>query len=169
MRKTFTLRLWLTLLVAVATTLCRAQQMPVNFTVEQKQVSPTEVDVLFTAKIDKGWHVYSTDIPDGGPQSAVMHTEVAEGATPMGSMQKKGKEITEDDKVFGMRLRYFENSVTFIQKYKVTGKTYHIKGYLEYGACNDEMCMPPSTVEFDYTGKGPDEAPPAAPQKEEPK
>ena len=169
MRKSFTLRLWLTLLVAVATTLCRAQQMPVNFTVEQKQVSPTEVDVLFTAKIDKGWHVYSTDIPDGGPQSAVMHTEVAEGATPMGSMQKKGKEITEDDKVFGMRLRYFENSVTFIQKYKVTGKTYHIKGYLEYGACNDEMCMPPSTVEFDYTGKGPDEAPPAAPQKEEPK
>ena len=97
MRKTFTLRLWLTLLVAVATTLCRAQMpMPVNFTVEQKQVSPTEVDVLFTAKIDKGWHVYSTDIPDGGPQSAVMHTEVAEGATPMGAMLKQGKEVNAE-------------------------------------------------------------------------
>ena len=138
-----------------------------KFSVQQKQVSPTEVDVLFTAKIDKGWHVYSTDIPDGGPQSAVMHTEKAEGAQPMGALIKQGKEISEDDKIFGMRVRYFENNVTFVQKYKITGKTYQINGYLEYGACNDEMCMPPSTVDFDFSGKGPEEAPAPEPQQKE--
>ena len=145
----------------------QAQEMPVKFTTQQKQVSPTEVNVMFTAKIDKGWHVYSTDIPEGGPQSAVMHTEKAEGAQPVGGLIKQGKEISEDDKIFDMKVRYFENNVTFIQKYKITGKTYNIKGYLEYGACNDEMCMPPSTVEFEYSGKGPEDAPAAEPQKEE--
>ena len=141
--------------------------MPVKFSVQQKQVSPTEVDVVFTAKIDKGWHVYSTNIPDGGPTAATMHTEKAEGAQPMGGLIKQGKEVSEDDQIFGMRLSYFENAVTFIQKYKITAKTYNIKGYLEYGACNDEMCMPPSTVEFEYSGKGPEEAPAAEPAKDE--
>ena len=149
-------------------TAASAQEMPVKFTVQQKQVSPTEVDVVFTAKIDKGWHVYSTNIPDGGPTAATLHTDKAEGAQPMGALIKQGKEISEDDQIFGMRLSYFENAVTFIQKYKITAKTYNIKGYLEYGACNDEMCMPPSTVDFEYSGKGPEEAPAAEPAKEEP-
>ena len=135
---------------------------------QQQQVSPTEVDVVFTANIDQGWHVYSTNIPDGGPTAATLHTDKAEGAQPMGTLIKQGKEISEDDQIFGMRLSYFENAVTFIQKYKITAKTYNIKGYLEYGACNDEMCMPPSTVDFEYSGKGPEEAPAAEPAKEEP-
>ena len=158
----------LLLLTLFLFTAASAQEMPVKFTVQQKQVSPTEVDVVFTAKIDKGWHVYSTNIPDGGPTAATLHTDKAEGAQPMGALIKQGKEISEDDQIFGMRLSYFENAVTFIQKYKITAKTYNIKGYLEYGACNDEMCMPPSTVDFEYSGKGPEEAPAAEPAKEEP-
>ncbi|MBQ6227459.1 MAG: thioredoxin family protein [Prevotella sp.] len=158
----------LLLLTLFLFTAASAQEMPVKFTVQQKQVSPTEVDVVFTAKIDKGWHVYSTNIPDGGPTAATMHTDKAEGAQPMGALIKQGKEISEDDQIFGMRLSYFENAVTFIQKYKITAKAYNIKGYLEYGACNDEMCMPPSTVDFEYSGKGPEEAPAAEPAKEEP-
>ena len=161
------MRLLLFTLTLLLTTTAGAQEMPVKFSVQQKQVSPTEVDVVFTAKIDKGWHVYSTNIPDGGPTAATMHTEKAEGAQPMGGLIKQGKEVSEDDQIFGMRLSYFENAVTFIQKYKITAKTYNIKGYLEFGACNDEMCMPPSTVEFEYSGKGPEEAPAAEPAKDE--
>ena len=161
------MRLLLFTLTLLLTTTAGAQEMPVKFSVQQKQVSPTEVDVVFTAKIDKGWHVYSTNIPDGGPTAATMHTEKAEGAQPMGGLIKQGKEISEEDQIFGMRLSYFENAVTFIQKYKITAKTYNIKGYLEFGACNDEMCMPPSTVEFEYSGKGPEEAPAAEPAKDE--
>ena len=59
------------------------------------------------------------------------------------------------DNMFGMKLRFFEHSVQFVQKVKFTKPNYSIKGYLEFGACNDEMCMPPTNVEFNYKGKSP--------------
>ena len=136
-------------------------QDPTHFRVSQKQVSPTEVEVIFSGTIEKGWHVYSTGLADDGPISATVTTEKAEGAKPKGKLIPKGKEINTFDKVFEQNLRYFENSVQFVQKYEITGKTYHIKGFLEYGCCNDEMCMPPGNVEFDYQGKGPEDAPEA--------
>ena len=136
--------------------LALAQGNPAHFSVQQKQVSPTEIDVVFSGKIDEGWHVYSTGLATG-PISATLHTEKAEGAKAVGSLKAQGHEINIYDNMFGMKLRYFENSVKFIQRYKITGKTYSIKGYLEYGICNDEMCMPPSQVEFRYTGKGVEE------------
>ena len=160
----------LTLLLMSVSAVAMAQmEMPVKFTASQKQNSPEEVVVSFKASIDKGWHVYSTGLPADGPTSAELVTEVAEGAQPVGKLTHIGKEISEDDPIFGMKLRFFENNVTFQQKYKITGKTYRIKGYLNYGACNDEMCMPPSTVEFDYKGNGPDDAPAPEPAKEEEK
>ncbi|WP_314666077.1 protein-disulfide reductase DsbD family protein [Prevotella aurantiaca] len=134
-------------------------QNPVRFSVQQKKVSPTEVDVIFTGKIDAGWHVYSTGIPAGGPTSASLTTEKAEGAQAVGKLTPRGKEVNVFEKMFEMKVRYFEHNVSFIQKYKITGKTYKISGYLEYGACNEEMCMPPSTVEFNFTGNGPADAP----------
>lgn len=140
-----------------------AQQNPVHFSVQQKQVSPTEVEVVFTAKIDQGWHVYSTNLPADGPTSASLHVDKAEGLTPVGKLTTRGKELNVYDKTFEMKLRYFENSVGFVQRYKITAKTYSIKGYLEYGACNDEMCLPPTQVEFNFKGNGPASAPAATP------
>lgn len=152
----------LTALLAVFALGASAQmQEPVHVSVQQKQVSPTEVDVIFTAKIDNGWHVYSTGLPSGGPISATVTTEKAEGAQAAGKLQAKGKELSNYDKLFEMKLRYFENAVSFVQRYKITGKTYHIKGYLEYGACNDQNCLPPTQVEFDFKGNGPANAPDA--------
>ena len=133
-------------------------QNPVSFTVQQKQVSPTEVNVVFTGKIAPGWHVYSTGLPDDGPISATLTTEKAEGAQPAGKLTPQGKEISQFDELFGMKLRFFENNVTFVQKYKITGETYNIKGFLEYGACNDQNCLPPTQVEFDFKGNGPKDA-----------
>lgn len=131
-----------------------AAQNPVIFSVSQKRVSPTEVDVIFTGRIQPGWHVYSTGLPADGPTSATITTEKATGAQPQGSLKAQGKEISEFDDMFGMKLRYFENNVTFVQRYKVTGDKYDIKGFLEYGACNDQTCMPPTSVEFSYNGEG---------------
>ncbi len=150
----------LTMLFAVATIWAQMQN-PTHFKVSQKQVSPTEVEVIFSGTIENGWHVYSTGLGDDGPISATVTTEKAEGAKPKGKLIPKGKEINTFDKVFEQNLRYFENSVQFVQKYEITGKTYHIAGFLEYGCCNDEMCMPPGNVEFDYQGKGPEDAPEA--------
>ncbi len=134
-------------------------QDPVHFSVSQKQVSPSEVDVIFTGRIDKGWHVYSTGLPDDGPISATLTSEASEGAKADGKLKAQGNEINHFDNLFGMKLRYFENSVTFVQRYKLTAEKYHIKGFLEYGACNDQNCLPPTQVEFDFTGTGtPDKA-----------
>ena len=158
-----TMRTILLTMVMVLSALVAKAQMdePATFTVQKKQVSSTEVEVIFKGVIEAGWHVYSTGLPAGGPISATLTTDNAEGAKPMGALKAVGKEISGFDSNFNMQLRYFENSVTFIQKYQITGKTYNIKGYLEYGACNDENCTPPMTVDFAYTGEGPADAPEA--------
>jgi thiol:disulfide interchange protein DsbD len=155
----------LTMMLALFTMAAFAQN-PVSFSVQQKQVSPTELEVIFTGKIAPGWHVYSTGLPDDGPISATLTTEKKEGVEPVGGLKAQGKEISQFDNLFGMKLRYFENNVTFVQKYKITGKTYNVSGYLEYGACNDQNCLPPTSVEFSYKGNGPADAPEA---KEDPK
>lgn len=160
MKRRNTLFILFTLLFSLT---AMAQQNPVHFSVQQKQVSPTEVEVVFTAKIDQGWHVYSTNLPADGPTSASLHVDKAEGITPVGKLTTRGKELNVYDKTFEMKLRYFENSVGFVQRYKITAKTYSIKGYLEYGACNDEMCLPPTQVEFNFKGNGPASAPAATP------
>ena len=160
MKRRNTLFILFTLLFSLT---AMAQQSPVHFSVQQKQVSPTEVEVVFTAKIDQGWHVYSTNLPADGPTSASLHVDKAEGVTPVGKLTTRGKELNVYDKTFEMKLRYFENSVGFVQRYKITAKTYSIKGYLEYGACNDEMCLPPTQVEFNFKGNGPASAPTATP------
>lgn len=153
---------FLTVLLAMFTLAAAAQmQDPVHFKVSQKKVSPTELEVIFTGRIDNGWHVYSTGLPADGPISASLHTEKAEGIKAVGKLSHRGKEISQYDKMFGMTLRYFEHSVTFVQKYKITGKTYNVKGYLEYGACNDENCIPPTQVDFSFKGEGPADAPEA--------
>ena len=160
MKRRNTLLILFTLLFSLT---AMAQQNPVHFSVQQKQVSLTEVEVVFSAKIDQGWHVYSTNLPADGPTSATLHLDKSEGVTPVGKLTARGKELNVYDKTFEMKLRYFENSVGFVQRYKITAKTYSIKGYLEYGACNDEMCLPPTQVEFNFKGNGPASAPAAAP------
>lgn len=150
----------ITLLLALLAVTAGAQmQDPVHFSVSQKKVAENIIEVTFSGKIDAGWHVYSTGLPADGPISATITTETSDGAKAEGALAHRGNEINKYDNMFGMNLRYFENSVTFVQKYKITGKVYHIKGYLEYGACNDEMCMPPAQVEFDFKGEGVADAP----------
>ena len=129
-------------------------QEPDKFKTELKTISDTEAHIVFTGNIDAGWHVYSTDLPSGGPISATFNVEKIQGAELMGKLTPQGKEIENFDKVFEMKLRYFENTATFVQKFKITDASYQIEGYLEYGACNDENCLPPTEVPFSFSGKG---------------
>lgn len=128
-------------------------QEPVKFKTELKTLSAGEVEVVFTGTIDKGWHVYSTDLGDGGPISATFNTEKLSGATIVGKLKPVGKEVAAFDKLFEMKVRYFANTAQFVQKLKLTGGAYQIEGYLEYGACNDENCLPPTQVPFKFSGK----------------
>ena len=133
-------------------------QEPVKFKTELKNVSATEVEIVFTASIEQGWHVYSTDLDDGGPISATFNVEKISGAEVVGAqldgkLRPVGKEVASFDKLFEMDVRYFEHTAQFVQKLKLTGGDYQVTGYLEYGACNDENCLPPTQVEFSFSGK----------------
>lgn len=129
-------------------------QEPVLFKTEFKSTSENEAEIVFTGDIEAGWHVYSTDLPSGGPISATFNIDQIKGLELVGKLTPQGKEIENFDKMFEMNVRYFEGKAVFIQKLKITGATYSIEGYMEYGACNDENCLPPTAVSFSYSGKG---------------
>ena len=128
-------------------------QEPVKFKSELKTLQAGEAEVVFTGTIDKGWHVYSTDLGDGGPISATFNVESISGAELVGKLKPVGKEVAAFDKLFEMKVRYFENTAQFVQKLKLTGGEYKVEGFLEYGACNDENCLPPTQVPFKCSGK----------------
>ena len=140
-------------LLAVVTATAQMQD-PVHVRSELKKISDTEAELLFSATIDAGWHIYSTGLADDGPISATFHADKMEGAKTVGSLKARGKEQKVFDKVFEMEVRYFEQAVTFVQKIQFTQPQYNIECYVEYGACNDRMCMPPSTIELKASGKG---------------
>ncbi len=141
---------------------------PVKFKNELKMTSETEAEIVFTASIEKGWHVYSTGLGDDGPISATFNINASNHVETMGKLQPVGKEISIYDKMFEMNVRYFEDTVQFIQKVKFTGNDYFMDGFLEFGACNDESCLPPTQIPFKYgkkaeadliVAKGKEEAP----------
>lgn len=126
---------------------------PVKFKSEWKQVSETEAEIVFSATIDGGWHLYSTDLGPDGPTSASFQAEVLEGAELSGKLTPVGNEIKAFDEMFEMEVRFFENSAQFVQKIKLLSPDYQIEGFMEYGACNDQNCLPPSTVPVKYGTK----------------
>ncbi|WP_106484794.1 cytochrome c biogenesis protein CcdA [Bacteroides sp. Marseille-P3684] len=161
MRKTTFLSLLLFFVCAV--TAMAQMQDPVHFKSELKQISGTEAEIVFTATIDDGWHVYSTDLPDGGPISATFNVDKIEGAELVGKLIPVGKEENKFDQMFQMQVRFFEHNAKFVQKLKITGATFSIEGYMQYGACNDQNCLPPTDVNFSFKGKGDAKAAAATP------
>lgn len=128
---------------------------PVHFSSQLKMLGGDEAEIVFSARIDDGWHLYSTELGNDGPISASFHANVMDGVKTVGKLMPRGKEISQYDNMFGMKLRFFEKSGSFVQKIKFTKETYKIDCYLEYGACNDEMCLPPSQATLVKSGKAP--------------
>ena len=157
----------LSVLILLVASVCAMAQMadPVHFTSKMTMLGGDEAQIEFSAKIDNGWHVYSTGLGNDGPISATFNASKMDGVKTVGGLTHKGKEISQFDNMFGMKLRYFEGSVTFIQKIKFTKPQYSINCYLEYGACNDETCMPPTSVDFIKSGNAPAVAKDAAADK----
>ena len=129
---------------------------PVHFTSELKTGKGAEAEIVFHATIDDGWHVYSTEIGKSGPIEATFHVVKLEGAELVGKLKPKGQPIKKMDKLFDMELKYFEHEATFVQKIRFTKPEYTIDCYLEYGACSEKSCLPPSEVELKQQGRSPD-------------
>ncbi len=127
---------------------------PVRFKVEKVKVDDSHFRVSFSSNIEPGWHVYSTDIPAGGPTAASLTVTKSEGVKVVGGLKPTGEVRKMADPVFDMELTYMEGSASFVQDFEITGTEYCVEGYLTYGACNDENCLPPSSVDFSFTGTG---------------
>ena len=151
MNKRFLLT-WLLMAILCLPVLAQMQD-PVQFKTEWKAISDNEAEIVFTGTIERGWHVYSTDLEEGGPTSATFNIDQIKGAELVGKLTPKGNELYMMDPVFGMQVRFFEGTAVFVQKIKLTGGDYNITGYLNYGACDDQNCMPPTNVEFTFKGK----------------
>lgn len=134
--------------------LCVSAQVfdPVSFKTDFKKLADDEAEIVFTAVIESDWHLYSTDLGDGGPTSASFNIDKMDGVELVGTLKPVGEEVSKYDNLFGMQVRYFENKAEFVQKLKLTANKYSIQGYLQYGVCNDETCLPPTNVEFEFNG-----------------
>ena len=140
----------------LAVVMANAQMLnPVKVTSTLKTNGSAEAEIVFSCKIQPGWHVYSTGLGADGPISASFHVNKMDGAELVGKLKAKGKEISTFDPLFEMKLRYFEGSATFVQKIKFTKPTYVIDAYLEYGACSEQNCLPPSEASIKKSGTSP--------------
>lgn len=153
----------LTLLLLV--TVVMAVQAQVSFTVKYKRVNPTTVDIVFTGTAQPGWHIYSTNIGEGGPTRATFGVDKIKGAKLKGGLKGGPGAKTIQDPIFEMPVTYYEGHATFTQRVELLDKDYELKGYLKYGACNDENCLPPTSV--NAIVKGTDGPAPTAESKAE--
>ena len=141
----------LSLLLLLSTVVYAQPESPIKINTAV-DIKDAELTLKFVAEIEPGWHLYSTGLADGGPTSATITFETLEGAELVGALTPGVGEIEVDDPIFEMKVKYFENSATLTQKVKLLGGDYRLQGYLRYGACNDENCLPPTTYEFDIKG-----------------
>lgn len=129
---------------------------PVKWTFDSKEISSDEVKLQFIADIDVGWHVYSTDIPDGGPIPTSFNFVESDKFELVGELETP-EAIEKFDKAFEMTLEYYGERAVFSQKVKLnTEEPFVIQGELEFMACDDSRCLPPAYVEFAFPVNGAD-------------
>ncbi|MDR3266216.1 MAG: thioredoxin family protein [Tannerella sp.] len=127
---------------------------PVKWAFTLNDLPTAEKEILLTATIEKGWHLYDMNLPSGGPVSTSLAFETLKGAELTGKPTTSVKPTVVFDKMFDMELRWFSTGVSFIQKIKVTDfKKFKIVGEIEFMACNDETCLPPERIPFEFDGK----------------
>ncbi|MBR0045419.1 MAG: thioredoxin family protein [Bacteroidaceae bacterium] len=147
-------RFLFTLLTCCCVLVANAQFMnPVKVTTSIKETSPTEAVITFSATIQSGWHMYSTQVVPDGPTPTTLTVEKISGAKLDGSLKPSTTPIKKYEDMFDADVYYFENTATFKQKLKLTGGKYEVEGYLRYGACNDQNCTPPTSVDFSFNGE----------------
>ncbi|MDO9512873.1 MAG: protein-disulfide reductase DsbD family protein [Bacteroidales bacterium] len=130
---------------------------PVKWSFTQQDLGNDEVMLVMTAKMAKGWHLYSQFIPEGGPIPTSFQIEKNKNYIAIGKVSEP-KPITQFDKNFNMDLQYFNLKADFKQKIKKnTDKTFKVKGTLEFMTCDDEKCLPPDYVDFEFVIKGNDD------------
>jgi len=128
---------------------------PVKWTFDQKTTGENEIELSFKASIDPGWHLYSIDLPEGGPIKTTFNFEIDSSKVLLsGGIRAKTLSTKEHDKIFNMDLEYFSKEADFVQTIKVkSSQPTIVKGHIEYQSCNDETCiMNESDFAFNING-----------------
>lgn len=133
-----------------------AVENPIKWTIDYKTDKTGIIEIQYAATIDKGWHLYSTDLPDGGPVKTSVSYEVINNASVQGVLQTKMTPEETFDQNFQMQLRFYSEHVIFTQKLKATAFPVTIKGHVEFMTCDDHRCLPPDEIPFNFIISAPD-------------
>lgn len=147
-------RLFSILLALCCLSVAHAQfAKPVKVTTTIKETSASEAVITFVASIQSGWHMYSTQVVEDGPTPTTINVEKISGAKLDGPLKTATAPIKKYEDMFEADVYFFENTATFTQKVKLLGGKYEVEGYLQFGACNDQNCIPPTSAEFSFKGE----------------
>ncbi|MDB5012574.1 MAG: Protein-disulfide reductase [Daejeonella sp.] len=121
---------------------------PVKWSFSAERVTDKEATLVFKAKIEKGWHVYSQQLVEDGPIPTSFKFTPANFYTLIGKTSEEPRPETAFDKNFNKQISWHENLAIFKQKVKLNKPGVNIEGVLEYMVCNDHQCLPPTEVNF---------------------
>lgn len=144
----------LLVLIALLFTLSSFSQIldPVEWSTSVEKVSENQYRLITKASIDRGWHLYSQTVPDGGPiPTQFKYTE--DGTFTLDGKTKEEAGETVNDPVFEMKIKFFNDSATFEQLVDVTDKTRTINGSVYFMVCNDTQCSAPTEVDLEFVVK----------------
>ncbi len=123
---------------------------PIKWNTSVEKISDSEYNLVATATIESNWHLYSQNVPEDGPiPTTFMFDNGNEDYELVGNTtEEEGHEV--DDKVFGMKIKYFENNAVFKQRVKMLNKTATIDAVVEFMVCDDANCLPPTEVDLTF-------------------
>jgi len=145
---------FLLILVLTITFAANAQILePVKWSTSVTKRSDTEYELVATATIQSGWHLYSQNVPQDGPIPTKFAYEGNSNYLKKGNtVEEKGHTI--QDPIFEMQITYFEKKADFKQRIKVKGKVpFQVKGTVEFMVCDDSRCLPPTEVDLVFNLK----------------
>ncbi|MFI5204316.1 MAG: protein-disulfide reductase DsbD domain-containing protein [Flavobacteriales bacterium] len=105
-------------------------------------------ELVLTATLTTGWHIYSQFTPDGGPIPTEFKFDSQKGVEMIGKVKEPSPEKHYDPN-FQLDVMYFSNKVEFVQQVRTRGSVAAVKGTLSFMICNDQTCLPPKDVKFE--------------------
>jgi DsbC/DsbD-like thiol-disulfide interchange protein len=132
----------------ITSSLAAQSDREVQWTFTAKKITENTYEIHMTATVNDDWHIYSQDAGDGPFATAITFTK-----NPLvnfeGKVRESGKVKKVYEKAFSSDVRYYENTVSFVQVVKLKGKAKtNLAGKVEFMVCNDSRCLPPSAVDF---------------------
>jgi len=147
-------KLFLFLSLIIATTSFSQIYDPVKWSTSVEKISETEYDLVITSTIEENWHLYSQNVPEDGPIPTAFSFTITSDFELVGKTSEEEGHMVNDP-VFEMKIKYFENKATFKQRIKVLQKnSFKIIGEVEFMVCDDAKCLPPTTVDLEFSIKG---------------